>query len=199
MRFGPCAGGDLVWMSKMAGYAHEDNLKDAAAAAAMFAAIDHLPVPVIARIHGAAMGEGAVLAAVADIAVAETEAIFAFPEVKLGLLPAIIAPFVLAKIGPSGARELFLTGRRFDAERARQIGLVHSVVPPGRLDQAVQEYVDDILSGGREAIAAAKKLIRRRSNCSPDVATRLSVEAIARPRASPEAQARMKEFVEKGR
>ena len=138
------------------------------------------------------------LAAVADIAVAESNATFGFSEVKLGLVPSIIASYVLAKIGPSAARDLFLTGRRFDAEHARQIGLVHSVVPSGRLDQTVQEYVDDILSGGREAIAAAKKLIRQLSTCSADEATRLSVEAIARQRVSAEAQARMKEFLEKG-
>jgi methylglutaconyl-CoA hydratase len=193
-----CAGGDLVWMSKMIGYTHEENIKDARAAAGLFAALNNLPVPVIARIHGAAMAGGSGLAAVADIAVAETEAIFAFTEVKLGLVPSIIAPYVLAKIGPSAARELFLTGRRFNAERARQIGLVHSVVPSGQLDRAVQEYVDDVLSGGRQAIAAAKKLIRQISTCSADEAIGLTVETIARQRVSAEAQARMKKFLEKG-
>ena len=104
----------------MAGYTHDENIRDAAAAAAMFDALNTLPVPVIARVHGAAIGGGAGLAAVADIAVAEASATFGFTEVKLGLLPAIIAPYVLAKIGPSAARELFLTGRRFDAsERMR--------------------------------------------------------------------------------
>lgn len=194
-----CAGGDLAWMSKMTGYTREDNIKDATAVAGMFAAFNSLPVPVVARIHGAAIGGGAGLAAVADIAVAEINATFGFTEVKLGLLPAIIAPYVLAKIGSSAARELFLTGRRFDAEHARQIGLVHSVVPPVRLDQAVQEYVDEILSGGREAIAAAKGLIRQLSNCTAAEATGLSIEAIAKQRVSAEAQARMKEFLEKGK
>jgi methylglutaconyl-CoA hydratase len=194
-----CAGGDLVWMSKMIGYTHEDNMKDATAAAGMFAALDNLPVPLIARIHGAAIAGGAGLAAVADIAVTESNATFGFSEVKLGLVPSIIASYVLAKIGPSAARDLFLTGRRFDADHAKQVGLVHSVVPSGRLDQAVQEYVDQILSGGREAIAAAKKLIRQLSNCSADEAKRLSVETIARQRVSAEAQVRMKEFLAKGK
>lgn len=194
-----CAGADLAWMSRMAGYTHEGNVRDATAAAAMFAAVNSLPVPVIARIHGAAIGGGAGLAAVADVVVTEDAATFGFTEVKLGLLPAIIAPYVLAKIGPSAARELFLTGRRFDAERARQIGLVHAVVPSGRLDRAVEEYVDDILGGGREAIAAAKKLIRQLSACSADEATTLSVEAIARQRASAEARARMTAFLAKGK
>ena len=110
------------------GTRQEENIRDATAAARMFSAIDRLPVPVIARIHGAAIGGGAGLAAVADIAVASSDATFGFTEVKLGLAPAIIAPYVLAKIGRSAARELFITGRRFNAEEARQIGLVHAVV-----------------------------------------------------------------------
>ena len=113
----------------MAGYTREENLRDARAAAAMFAAIDTLPVPVIAQVHGAALGGGAGLAAVADIAVAADDATFGFTEVKLGLIPAVIAPYVLAKIGQSAARELFITGRRFDAAHAQHIGLVHAVVP----------------------------------------------------------------------
>ena len=104
----------------MAGYTQEENLRDARAAAAMFAAIDTLPVPVIAQIHGAALGGGAGLAAVADIAVAADDTTFGFTEVKLGLIPAVIAPYVLAKIGQSAARELFVTGRRFDAAHAQR-------------------------------------------------------------------------------
>ena len=130
-----CAGADLAWMAKMAGYTQEENLRDARAAAAMFAAIDTLPVPVIAQIHGAALGGGAGLAAVADIAVAADDTTFGFTEVKLGLIPAVIAPYVLAKIGQSAARELFVTGRRFDAAHAREIGLVHAVVPAADLDR----------------------------------------------------------------
>ena len=193
-----CAGADLAWMSKMAAYSHEDNVRDATSAAAMFAAVNDLPVPVIARIQGAAIGGGAGLAAVADVAVAESNATFGFTEVKLGLLPAIIAPYVLAKIGSSAARELFLTGRRFTAERAREIGLVHAVVGADRLDGVVQEYVDEILGSGRAAVAAAKSTLRRISRCSPEEAMRLTVDAIATQRASPEAQRRMKEFL-KGR
>jgi methylglutaconyl-CoA hydratase len=157
-----CAGGDLKWMSKMIGYSHGENIRDASVAAQMFAAIDALPVPVIARVHGAAIGGGAGLAAVADIAVTEVGASFGFTEVKLGLVPALIAPYVLAKIGPSAARELFLTGRRFNSERALQIGLVHSVVASAdELDAAVNVYLEDFLGSGREAIAVAKQLIRQ--------------------------------------
>jgi methylglutaconyl-CoA hydratase len=194
-----CAGADLAWMSKMAGYSQEQNIRDASVAAAMFSALNNLPVPVIARVHGAAIGGGAGLVAVADVAVADANAAFGFTEVKVGLLPAIIAPFVLAKIGQSAARELFLTGRRFTAGRAREIGLVHAVVSADRLDAAVQEYIDEILGSAREAIAAAKTLQRRIAGCSSDEAMRLAVEAIAVQRVSPEAQQRMKAFLQKQR
>jgi methylglutaconyl-CoA hydratase len=192
-----CAGADLAWMSRMADYSREHNIQDASAAAAMFSALNELPVPVIARVHGAAIGGGAGLVAVADVAVADVNTAFGFAEVKVGLLPAVIGPYVLAKIGQSAARELFLTGRRFTAERAREIGLVHAVVPAERLDAAVQEYIDEILGGGREAIAAAKTLLRRIGRSSSYEATRLTVDAIAAQRVSPEAQQRMKAFLQK--
>src|SRR5262249_30237587 len=137
----------------------DENMRDAAAASHMFAALNTLPVPVIGRIHGAAIGGGVGLAAVCDIVVAEESAIFGFTEVKLGILPAVISPFVLEKIGRSTARELFLTGARFSARRAREIGLVHEIVSPSDLDTTVRRYVDECLTGGREAIAAAKTLI----------------------------------------
>jgi len=137
------------------------------------------------------------LAAVADIVVASTDAMFGFTEVKLGLLPAIIAPFVLGKIGRSAARELFLTGRRFTADEAKQIGLVHAVVPADQLDAAVEKYLAEILAAGREAIAASKALIRRICECSPEEAQRLCVAAIAERRVSPEAQDRMKAFLKR--
>ena len=156
-----CAGADLGWMAKMAGYTQEENLRDARAAAAMFAAIDKLPVPVIAQIHGAALGGGAGLAAVADVAVAADDTTFGFTEVKLGLIPAVIAPYVLAKIGQSAARELFVTGRRFDAAYARDIGLVHAVVPAGDLIDRVNKYLIELATNGPEAMSAAKALLRK--------------------------------------
>lgn len=192
-----CAGADLAWMSKMVTYSHQDNVRDANAAARMFLALDTLPVPVIARVHGAAIGGGAGLAAIADVVIAERSAAFGFTEVKLGILPAIISPYVLAKIGRSHARQFFLTGRRFTAEQAQQIGLVHAVVGADRLDQTVQEYLNEILEAGRDAIAAAKTLIRQICNCSPEEATRLTVDAIAARRVSDEAQERMKKFLTK--
>jgi methylglutaconyl-CoA hydratase len=191
------AGADLAWMSKMASYTHEENVRDANAAARMFAAFDTLPVPVIGEIRGAAFGGGAGLVAVCDIAVAETDAVFGFTEVKLGIVPALISPYVLAKIGRSAARELFLTGRRFNAQRALEIGLVHSVVPLTNLAVKVQEYVEEILSSGPEAISVAKALIPNVwSRLAPD-AIGLTVEALAARRVSPEGQEGVRAFFEK--
>lgn len=192
-----CAGGDLAWMSKMAAYTQEENIRDATEAARMFLAWDSLPIPVIARVHGAAIGGGAGLAAVADIVVASSDATFGFTEVKLGLVPALIAPYVQAKIGVSAVRELFLTGRRFTAQEAQHIGLVHAVVPADQLDATVQKYLDEILGAGREAIAASKALIRLMARSSPEEAVRLGVAAIAERRVSAEAQTRMKAFLKK--
>jgi methylglutaconyl-CoA hydratase len=194
-----CAGADLVWMSKMAGYTQQENTRDAAAAAKLFADLDNLPMPLIAQIHGAALGGGAGLAAVADIAVASADAVFGFTEVKLGLVPSIISPYVLDKIGVSASRELFLTGRRFTAARALEIGLVHSVVPADWLERTVQDYVDEILAGGREAIATAKALIRRISKSSIEDARQITVETIVARRVSTEGQERMAAFLKKRR
>src|SRR5215217_5108130 len=130
------AGADLAWMSKMVAYTHEENVRDARGMARMFEALDRLPIPLIGRVHGAALGGGVGLAAVCDIVIAAEDAAFAFTEVKLGILPAVISPYALAKIGRSAARELFLTGARFNAARAREIGLVHAVVPASQLDTA---------------------------------------------------------------
>ncbi len=192
-----CAGADLAWMAKMAGYSREENLRDARAAAAMFAAIDTLPVPVIAQIHGAALGGGAGLAAVADIAVASEDATFGFTEVKLGLIPAVIAPYVVAKIGQSAARELFITGWRFDASHAKDIGLVHAVVQTGDLTQTVNKYLQELARNGPEAMAAAKALLRQIANRSIADVIPLTAEAIAERRVSAEAQKLMKAFLKK--
>src|SRR6478609_1048110 len=140
------AGADAAWMAKMAGYSHDDNVRDARAGAEMFLAINTIPAIVIGRTHGAALGGGSGLAAVCDIVVTEKDAIFGFTETKLGILPAMISPYVLQKIGASAARDLFLTGRRFDAVKAKEIGLVHEVVPAADLDSAVDRYVTEALS-----------------------------------------------------
>jgi methylglutaconyl-CoA hydratase len=193
------AGADIHWMAKTVNYTKEENLRDASAASAMFAAIDSLPVPVVARIHGAALGGGAGLAAVCDIVVAEETAVFGFTEVKLGILPAVISPFSLAKIGRSAARELFLTGARFSAARAREIGLVHAVVAAGELDATVDAYVRELLTAAPEAISAAKSLIREVWGRSIDDARPITAQAIATRRVSSEGQEGLKAFLEKRR
>ena len=183
-----CAGADLAWMAKMAGYTREENLRDARAAAAMFAALDKLPVPVIARVHGAALGGGAGLAAVADIAVADESATFGFTEVKLGLIPAVIAPYVLAKIGLSAARELFVTGRRFDAAHAQRHWTRARRRAAGRPDADREGVLERARQNGREAMAAAKALLREIANRPIAEVAALTAEAIAERRVSAEAQ-----------
>ncbi len=192
------AGADAAWMAKMAGYSHEDNVRDATAGAEMFLAINTVPAIVIGRIHGAALGGGSGLAAVCDIVVSESAAIFGFTETKLGILPAMIAPYVIQKIGVSAARELFLTGSRFDAARAKEIGLVHAVVPADRLDATVTQYVREALSASPTAVARAKALIPRVVGRAPADVTAITAEAIAAQRVSPEGQDGLRAFLAKG-
>src|SRR5215831_255384 len=192
-----CAGADLTWMSKMVGYSREENVRDARAAARMFAALDRLPIPLIGRVHGAALGGGAGLAAVCDIVVSAEDVIFGFTEVKLGIIPAVISPYVLAKIGRSAARELFLTGARFTAARAYKIGLVHAAVPAAELDDTVMRYVTEVATGGREAIAAAKTLIRNVWGQTAAEAAPITAAALAARRVSPEGQEGLRAFLEK--
>jgi methylglutaconyl-CoA hydratase len=192
-----CAGADVNWMSAMVDSTREENARDAAEMARAFLALDSLPIPLIARVHGAAIGGGAGLAAVADIVVAEEPAVFGFSEVRLGILPSVISPYAIAKIGPSAARELFLTGATFSASRALAIGLAHAVVEAGALDQTVDRYVADLLASGPEAIRTAKALIRQIVHLSPADALPLTAETIADRRVSPEGQEGLRAFLEK--
>jgi methylglutaconyl-CoA hydratase len=177
------AGADANWMAQMVGYSHDENVKDATKMAEMFLALNSLPAAVVGRIHGAALGGGAGLTAICDIAVAGSSAVFGFTETKLGILPAVISPYVLPKIGPSAARELFLTGMRFPAARAREIGLVHTV--------------EELLSASPTGIAAAKALIPQVWGQSPEAAMAVTATAIANQRVSPEGQDGLKAFLEK--
>jgi methylglutaconyl-CoA hydratase len=194
-----CAGADVAWMSKTIQYTREQNLSDATSLSRMFAALDTLPFPLIGRIHGAALGGGAGLAAVCDVVAADDQAVFGFTEVKLGIVPAVISPFVLAKIGRSAARDLFLTGARFSAARAIEIGLVHAVVPAADLDRAVAAYVTEFLSAGPGAAATAKALIARVWASSIEDAMALTADAIATRRVSAEGQEGLRAFLEKRR
>ena len=156
-----CAGADRAWMRAALALSLEENEADASRLAAMLAAIDACPVPVVARVQGAALGGGAGLCAVADVVVAEATTRFGFPEVRLGLVPATIAPYVVRRIGEGAARALFVTGERIDAHEARRIGLVHRVAEgEAALDGAVDEVLAAILAGGPEAVRAAKSLVR---------------------------------------
>jgi methylglutaconyl-CoA hydratase len=190
-----CAGADLAWMSKMVAYSHEENVRDAREMARMFEAIDRLPIPLIGRVHGAALGGGVGLAAVCDIVVAAEDAFFGFTEVKLGILPAVISPYAIAKIGRSAARELFLTGARFSAERAREIGLVHAIGDAAELDRLIAKYVNDLLTSAPEAVAAAKTLIAEVAARTGPGATEYTIDAIAERRVSTEGQEGMGAFL----
>ncbi len=190
-------GADIAWMRDALDLGEDDNVRDAEAMAAMFRAIDACPKPVIARVQGAAVGGGCGLVAVADIAVAATDARFGFTEVKLGLIPAVISPFVIAKIGTSHARALFVTGRRFDAEHARTIGLVHHVVAADALDAEIDALVREFATAGQAAVAAAKHLVATVARTSDDQIDAFTTRAIAQRRVSEEGQEGLRAFLER--
>ena len=192
-----CAGADLAWMTKAIAYTREENRRDAEDLARMLETLDTLPVPLIGRVHGAALGGGAGLVAVCDIAIAADDATFGFTEAKLGIIPAVISPYVLQKIGPSAARELFLTASRFGAKRARRMGLIHKIVPESDLDSAVDECVQEVLSSAPGAIAAAKALIKDVANRPSADVIGLTTTRIAEQRVSAEGQEGMRAFLQK--
>jgi methylglutaconyl-CoA hydratase len=187
-----CAGGDLEWMRKASAYSDEENYQDALRLARLFEAIVKCPAVVIAKVHGAAFGGGCGLVACADVAVCDPEAKFAFSEVRLGLLPATISPFVIPKIGSGHARALFATGATFDAERALRIGLVHEVAPQGALDVAVENLVRAVLSVGPKAASEAKLIAQ-----SPAMRIEEAAKMLARARASDEGKEGVRAFLEK--
>lgn len=191
------AGADATWMARMADASREENERDALATTAMLRAVNSLPCVVIGRIHGAALGGGSGLAAVCDIVVADDRAVFGFTEVKLGILPAMISPFVLPKIGVSAARELFLTGARFDATKALAIGLVHAVVPLDQLDAVIAKYVAEVLTAAPTGVAAAKALIPQVWGRTPEDVATLTARTIAAQRGSAEGQDGLRAFLDK--
>lgn len=192
-----CGGADINWMRASLDLTLDDNVADAQRMSDMFRAIDNCPKPVIGRVQGAALGGGAGLAAVCDIVISADDAIYGFTEVKLGIIPAVISPFVLDKIGASHARALFLTGERFGAERARQIGLIHEVVPASALDAAVDARLGELHSAGPQAVAAAKLLVRRVLDNAYDDTRAITSQAIARQRTSAEGQEGLRAFLER--
>ena len=192
-----CAGADVQWMEAMAGFTLEENLREAQAMADLFFTIYHSPKPMVARVHGAALGGGAGLVAACDLALGAHGTQFGFPEVRLGLIPSVISPYVVAKIGESAARELFLTGERFDAECAARIGLLRAAVPEEELDGAVAQRVAQILKAGPRAAAESKALVREVACRRIEEVQRYTVERIAELRVSPEGQEGMRAFLEK--
>jgi methylglutaconyl-CoA hydratase len=185
-----CAGADVEWQRSSIDLSYGENVVDALRLHAMLDAIDSCPAPVLARIQGFALGGGSGLAAAADIAVAGDDAVFGFSEVRLGIIPAVISPFVLARIGPGAARRYFLTGERFDAAVALRIGLVHEIAPD--LDAAVERILADVLAGGPDAVRAAKRLVRDGPH-DPDALARIAAER----RTSDEGQDGLRAFLEK--
>lgn len=187
-----CAGGDLEWMKRAASYTREENERDALRLAHLFQAIADCPAVVIARVHGPAYGGGCGLVAACDVAIASHRAKFAFSEVKLGLVPATISPFVLPKIGAGHARALFTTGEAFTASRAATIGLVHEVTPETELDAAIDRTLGHVLASGPQAVALSKRIAQAAPGTLED-----SARLLADVRASDEGREGVAAFLEK--
>jgi methylglutaconyl-CoA hydratase len=186
-----CAGADVDWMRSSVDLSYDENVADANALRQMLETIDRCPAPVVARVQGHALGGGSGLVACADIVVAHEDAVFSFSEVKLGLIPAVISPFALAKVGQGAARRYFLTGESFDARTALRIGLVHEVARD--LDPALERILGELISAGPKAVRAAKRLVVERPD-GPETA-----RWIAERRTSDEGQEGLHAFLEKRR
>ncbi len=192
-----CAGADLHWMKRVVHYTREENYDDSLRLARMLREIYTCPKPVIGRINGPAIGGGTGVVAVCDIAIGAADAFFAFSETKLGLTPAAISPYLLKRMGERNLREYFLTGERFDAPRAVELGLLNAAVPPARLDEAVDAKVKLILSGGPEALAASKELLHRVDDQTREQNEPYTAEVITALRMSDEGQEGMNAFLDR--
>ena len=192
-----CAGADLNWMKRVVNYTFEENYEDSLNLARMLHEVYTCPKPVIGRINGPAIGGGTGVVAVCDIAVASQDAYFAFSETKLGLTPAAISPYLLKRMGEKNLREYFLTGERFSVERAVELGLVNAAVPADQLDAEVDKKIGLILSGGPEALAVSKELIREIGERSLTDNGPYTAEVIAKLRMSAEGQEGMNAFLGK--
>jgi len=193
-----CAGADLNWMKRMAGYGYDENLADAQALATMLSTLERMPKPTIARVHGPVFAGGTGLVAACDIALGTPEAKFCFSEAKLGLSPATISPYVIRAIGERMARRYFLTAEVFDAEEAHRIGMLSALVAPNELDSSIEDLLKHLLAGGPESHGKIKDLIRAVSHRPIDAA--LSAETakrIAEIRVSPEGKEGIASFLEK--
>jgi methylglutaconyl-CoA hydratase len=194
-----CAGADLNWMRKVLAYSYEENYEDSLHLAHLMREIYEFPRPVIGRINGAAIGGGTGLVAVCDIAVAAESAVFSFSEVKIGLVPACISPFVLKRVGERYGREYFLTGERLRAAKALQAGLINKVVPVEELDDVVGDYVETLLTAGPAALATCKRMIRDVGDMPLSQAGPYTAEMIAKLRMGDEGQEGMSAFLQRRR
>lgn len=193
-----CAGGDLGWMRRMAGYSEAENIADATRLATMLRALDQLPRPTIAAVHGACFAGGMGLVACADIAIAADDAVFCLSEVRLGLVPATISPYVVRAMGARAARRYFLTAERFRAAEALRLGFVHEVVPAVELDAAVARLVATLMESATGAQARSKELIAQvAGHPISDALIGLTARVIAEARASEEAREGLAAFFEK--
>lgn len=192
-----CAGADVAWMKRVAQTSAAENVRGAERMASLFATIDECKAVVIGRVNGPAMGGGVGVVACCDIVVSVDAARFSFSEARLGLVPAVISPFVLRKTGVAPLRRYFLTGETFDAHAAARIGLVHEVVAPDALDATVDALVDEVLRCGPEAVAEAKRLLREVHARGARNSVDFTAPIIAKLRASPEGQEGLAAFLEK--
>jgi len=192
-----CAGADLKWMGDVLNYSYEENLEDSNNLAEMFYRINNCPFPVIARVNGAAIGGGCGLVAVCDIVIASDKAQFSLSEVKLGLVPACISPYVIRRMGDKNSREYFLTGERLGTERALAAGLVNEAVTEDELDAAVERRIRQLLSSGPKALAWCKQLLQNVPSMTEKDAGIYTAEVIAKLRMGEEGQEGMKAFFEK--
>lgn len=191
------AGADLSMMQAAANYTREQNQHDAQTMAGAFEHLNNFPAPIVARVNGAALGGGLGLMAVCDIVIAVDTARLAFSEAKLGIAPAMISPFIISKIGVSWARKLFVTGERFSPALAREIGLVHTVVPLADLDTTIENTLQELLSSAPQAMRACKTLACTVGRMDPLAARNFTAETIANLRVSAEGQEGLKAFLEK--
>ncbi|MFH1679479.1 MAG: enoyl-CoA hydratase/isomerase family protein [Candidatus Eisenbacteria bacterium] len=194
-----CAGADLVWMKRMVRYTFEENIEDARRLADCLHRLHQMPKPTIARVNGAAIGGGMGLVAACDIAIASEKAVLGLSEVKLGLVPAVISPYVVRRAGEGKCRELFLTGERIPAARALAAGFVHRCVPEEELDRAVAETAKSLLTGGPRALASCKRLLDQVADTTLEEVKELTLRTIAEMRVGKEAQEGMAAFLEKRR
>lgn len=192
-----CAGADLNWMKRMGEFSLEENVYDATDLSKMFQALENIEIPVIAKVNGAALGGGAGLACACDFVIASDKAIIGFSEVKLGLLPGVISPYVIDRVGGKRATQLFITGERFEAQMARTLGLFDDVVEPEHLDAVVNDLIKQIMTGGPQAVKECKRLARTGMRMERSDFKKYCINAIAKIRASPEGKEGVTAFLQK--